>query len=237
MKYPLNYFRIGVGNTDNNIVCFSLSLYASHQSGKLYEKWYLKYINPQIFIIINALYDLVLTSTDDQKVTLENYIEGNEKQYWSFVGVENDYDGYTLYYKILNNNDNSKSLTYTNEVGFSLEEYTGKDYQKYKINLDGLEGFAANCKTASGEKAGTIGGLFGPVIEVKTADDLVREANTEGPKTIVVNGKIDMRTKWHTRIRDYKTIVGSFEENILYDPWFRTNNEYGSVGDEPSDNL
>ena len=236
MNYPMSYFRIGVGNTDNNIIGYSSSLYAAHPAGKLHEKWYLKYINPQIFIVINALYDLVLTA-NEQQVLLQNYIEDNENQLWSFQGVENDYDGYILYYKILNNNDNSKSLTFTNNAGFSLEEYSGKDYQKFKINLDGLEGFAANCMTSSGEKAGTIGGLFGPVVEVKTADDLVNEAKSEGPKTIFINGKIDMRTKWHTRIRDYKTIVGSFEENTLYDPWFRTNNEYGTVGDNPSDNI
>ena len=232
----MSYFRIGVGNTDNNIIGYSSSLYAAHPAGKLHEKWYLKYISPQIYIVINALYDLVLTA-NEQQVLLQNYIEDNENQLWSFQGVENDYDGYILYYKILNNNDNSKSLTFTNNAGFSLEEYSGKDYQKFKINLDGLEGFAANCMTSSGEKAGTIGGLFGPVVEVKTADDLVNEAKSEGPKTIVINGKIDMRTKWHTRIRDYKTIVGSFEENTLYDPWFRTNNEYGTVGDNPSDNI
>lgn len=41
----------------------------------------------------------------------------------------------------------------------------------------------------------------------------------------------------HTRIRDYKTIVGSFEKHTLYDPHFRTNNEYGIEGDQPSDNI
>ena len=177
-----------------------------------------------------------MTGTDET-ISLQNYIEDSENQLWSFEGVENDYDGYTLYYKILNIGKSSKSLTYTENKGFSLEEYSGKIYQKYKINLDGLEGFAANCKTSSGEKAGTIGGLFGPVVEVTTADDLEREAKTEGPKTIVVNGNIDMRTKKHTRIRDFKTIVGAFQYHTLYDPHFRTNNEYGTEGDEPSDNI
>ena len=92
--------------------------------------------------------------------------------------MENDYDGYILYYKILNNGNSSKALTYTENSGFSLIEYEGKIYQKFKINLDGLEGFAANCFTSSGEKAGTIGGLFGPVVEVTTADELERELKT-----------------------------------------------------------
>ena len=67
-----------------------------------------------------------------------------------------------------------------------LKEYKGEIYQKYKINLDGLEGFAANCKTTSGEKAGTIGGLFGPVTEVTTADELESELKKVGPKTIII---------------------------------------------------
>ena len=46
-----------------------------------------------------------------------------------------------------------------------------------------------------------------------------------------------MTEKWHTRIRDYKTLVGSFQKNTLYNPYFRTNNEYGTEGDEPSDNI
>ena len=46
-----------------------------------------------------------------------------------------------------------------------------------------------------------------------------------------------MKTHMHTRIRDYKTLVGSFQYHTLYDPYFRTNNEYGTEGDEPSDNI
>ena len=46
-----------------------------------------------------------------------------------------------------------------------------------------------------------------------------------------------MKTKMHTIIRDYKTIVGSFESHTIYDSNFRTNNEYGTEGDEQSDNI
>ena len=59
-------------------------------------------------------------------------------------GVQKDYDGYYLYYKITSNADSSKSLTYTANNGFSLANYSGKSYQKLKLNLDGLEGFIAN---------------------------------------------------------------------------------------------
>jgi len=128
-------------------------------------------------------------------------------------------------------------LTFIDEKGFSLRNNTNDNYQKFKINLDGLEGFAANCITPSGEKAGTIGGLFGPVVEVFTDSELEREVKTIGPKTIVVKANIDMKIKKHTRIRDFKTIVGSYENHTLYDTHFRTNNEYGTEGDEPSDNI
>ena len=227
MTYPLQYFRIGIGNTDNNVVASGSSLAPSHHTGKLSEKWYLKYIRADVFLIINALNNLVMTG-NEENVSLKEYSE-SDSQLWTFEGVENDYDGYTLYYKILNIGFSSKALTYKKNKGFSLVEYSELNsediYQKFKINLDGLEGFAANCKTKSGEKAGTIGGLFGPIIEVTTADELVNELKTIGPKTVVVNGNINMTDKWHTRIRDYKTLVGSFENNTLYDPFFRTNNE------------
>ena len=235
MSYPLQYFRLAIWNTNNNIIASGSSLYPSHHTGKPIEKWYLKYIRADVFLIINALNNLVMTG-NGEKVSLKEESD-SEDQYWTFIGVENDYDGYTLYYKILNNNDSSKVLTFIDGEGFSLRNNADDNYQKFKINLDGLEGFAANCITPSGEKAGTIGGLFGPVVEVFTDSELERETKTIGPKTIVVKANIDMRSKWHTRIRDFKTIVGSFENHTLYDTYFRTNNENGTEGDEPSDNI
>ncbi len=55
--------------------------------------------------------------------------------------------------------------------GFSFADYSDAEYQKYKINLDGLEGFGANYMSPSGGKAGTIGGIFGPVVEVNNKDE------------------------------------------------------------------
>ena len=37
MNYPLQYFRIGIGNTNNNIISYGSSLYPSHHTGKLSE--------------------------------------------------------------------------------------------------------------------------------------------------------------------------------------------------------
>lgn len=236
MSYPLQLFRLAIGDTYHNIIASGSALYPSPHTGKPLEKWYLKYIRADVFLIINALNNLVMTGKGNE-VTLEKEKDNSEDQYWKFDGVENDYDGYALFYRILNNGNSSKALTFVNYTGFLLKEYKGEIYQKYKINLDGLEGFAANCKTTSGEKAGTIGGLFGPVIEVTTADELESELKKVGPKTIVIKENIDMKTKMHTRIRDYTSIVGSFNKHTLYDTHFRTNNEYGTEGDEPSDNI
>lgn len=57
------------------------------------------------------------------------------------------------------------------------------------------------------------------------------------PLTIVVNGSLDMQKEFHTRIRDNKTLVGAYGNNRIQDCMFRTNNEYGKEGDEPSDNI
>ena len=103
------------------------------------------------------------------KIAIENN-SSSCLQNWKTEGVEKDYDGYYLFYKILNEGDSSIVLTYTSNKGFFLSKYSGVNYQKFKINLDGLEGFAVNCKTSSGEKACTIGGLFRPVVQVNTLD-------------------------------------------------------------------
>ena len=235
MTYPLQYFRIAIGDTDNNISSSGSSLIPSHHTGKTTEKWYLNYVKKDTFQIVNASSNQVMTG-NSSNVSLSNY-SSSSSQHWTFQGVQNDYDGYTLYYKILNIGNSSKALTYTANKGFSLANYSGTNYQKFKINLDGLEGFAANCKTNSGEKAGTIGGLFGPVVYVTTADDLEKQLNTVGPMTVVINANINMKNKMHTRIRDYKTIVGSYKYHTIYDSYFRTNNEYGTAGDNPSDNI
>lgn len=71
MNYPLQYFRIAIGNTNNNIISYGSSLYPSHHTGKLSEKWYLKYIRADVFLIINALNNLVMAG-NEENVFLKN---------------------------------------------------------------------------------------------------------------------------------------------------------------------
>ena len=235
MSYPLQYFRIGIGNTDNNIISSGSSLAPSHHTGKNAEKWYLNYKSANSFQIANASNNQLLTA-NGSKVTLSND-SNSSSQIWTIEGVQKDFEGYYLYYKIINSGDNSKALTYTANSGFSLTNYGGINYQKFKLNLDGLEGFAANCRTSSGEKAGTIGGLLGAVVLVSTADELEKQLNSVGAQTIVINANIDMKSKGNTRIRDNKTIVGSFKYHTIFDSQFRTNDAWGAENDSPSDNI
>ena len=235
MSYPLQYFRIGIGDTDNNIAISGSSLVPSHHTGKNHEKWYLNFISSGVFQIANTSNNQVITANGNA-VSISNN-SNSAAQSWKIEGVQKDYDGYYLYYKITSNSDSSKALTYTANKGFSLTSYSGVNYQKFKLNLDGLEGFAANCKTNSGEKAGTIGGLLGSVVMVTTADELEKQLNSVGAQIIVINANIDMKSKSNTRIRDYKTIVGSFKYHTIYDSQFRTNDAYGAANDSPSDNI
>ena len=233
MNYPIQYFRLAIGNTNNNITATGSTLTPSHLTGNINEKWYINYISENVFQIINASNNQLIT-TSENKIFLSN-ISDSEEQKWKIEGIEKDYDGYYLYYKITSNSDSSKALTYIENTGFSLSTFSGEEYQKFKLNLDGLEGFASNCKTSSGEKAGTIGGLLGETIFVSNKDELLREVNEENPKTIVINANLNLKNEKNIRIKGYKTIIGSFKYHTIYDCNFRSNDANGK--DKPSDNI
>ena len=235
MSYPLQYFRIGIGNTDNNVVASDSSLAPSHHIDKSNEKWYLNYKSANSFQIANDSKNQVLTA-NGSKVTLSNNSNSSSPKR-TIEGVQKDYDGYYLFYKIVKAWDNSKALTYISNSGFSLTNYGGINYQRFKLNLDGREGFVANFKTSTGEKAGTIGGLLGVDVLVSTPDELEKELNSVWAQTFVINANIDMKSKGNTRIRDNKTIVCSFKYLTIFDSRFRTNDAYGAEKDNPSDNI
>ncbi len=235
VSYPVQEFRLGMADTDNNVTSSGVNLVPSVMMGENNEKWSLNYVSSGVYEIVNSADGKILTANGSGVSLAVDTDAANQR--WKIEGVQKDFDGYYLYYKITSNADSTKALTYTESVGFGLSAYSGAEFQKYKINLDGLEGYAANAMTPSGEKAGTIGGLLGEVVFVSTADELEKQANTTEPKTIVVTADIDMRKKSHTRVRDNKTIVGSYGNHTIYDSFFRTNNEYGNEGDNPSDNI
>ena len=233
--YPVQEFRIAMADTDNNVTSEGTALAPSAEKGTENEKWSLNYVSSGVYEIVNSATGQILTA-NGSSVSLADDTDG-ASQRWKIEGVQKDYDGYYLYYKITSNADSSKALTYTEGAGFGLSAYSGGEYQKYKINLDGLEGFAADCMTSSGEKAGTVGGLFGEVVYVSTADELEKQLDSVGAQTIVITADIDMQKKGNTRIRDNKTIVGSYGKHTIYDSQFRTNDAYGAENDSPSDNI
>ncbi|MGN0594651.1 MAG: hypothetical protein ACI4I6_05795, partial [Hominimerdicola sp.] len=235
-SYPVQKFYIGIYNTNRNINSSNTALKSDTQNGTNTEEWSLNFVSSGVFEIVNSANDYVLTS-NDSGVYLANDND-NSSQRWRIEGVEKDFDGYYLYYKIVSNDDSSKALTFSADSNsFYLSSYTEDNYQKFKINLVGLEGFAANCMVSEGEKAGTIGGLFGEKVVVSNDTDLINYLNSTEPYTIIVNGTIDMSSHQKTRIRDNKTIIGAYSGAAIQDCGLRTNNEYGIEGDEPSDNI
>jgi len=238
--YPVQEFRFGIYNTDRNINISGTDngayLSSAVLNGTDYEKWYLNYISAGVYEIVNVQTGYVITNDNGLATIAPDQDAANQR--WNITSVGKDCDGYDLYYKVTSNANNSIALTFNvNSNSLSVDSYTGDGYQKFKLNLDGLEGYAANCMTTSGEKAGTIGGLLGPTVFVSTADDLVKQLDSVGAQTVVITADIDMQSKSHTRIRDNKTIVGSYSKHTIYDSQFRTNDTYGAVDDSPSDNI
>lgn len=205
-------------------------------NGETNEKWSLNYISAGVYEIVNSRTGMIITNDNGLAVLSADTDGANQR--WNIVGVETDFDGYYLYYKIVSNADSTVALTFNqNSNSISAETYTGDIYQKFKLNLDGIEGFAADCTVDEGEKAGTIGGLLGETVTASTADELEDYLDSTEPLTVVVTANIDMQNKSHTRIRDNKTIVGSYAANTISDSQFRTNDVWGAEDDEPSDNI
>lgn len=240
VDYPKQEFRFGIADTDRNITILKAeegsTLTSSKIQGTLDEKWTLNYISAGVYEIVNSKTGLLVTSENRVAKLLKDTDAANQR--WKIESVQKDFDGYSLYYKVVSNADSKVGLTFdVNSNSLKVATYSGDNYQKFKLNLDGLEGYAANANTPNGEKAGTIGGLLGDVVVVTTDTDLVEELKKTEPKTVVVCADIDMQKHSHTRLRDNKTLVGCYGSHTLYDPFFRTNNEYGTEGDEPSDNI
>lgn len=238
VSYPVQEFRLAIGNSDRNMTGVAADSYVSSATflGAKSQKWHLNYVSDGIHEIVNSESGQLLTNDGGLAVTAAD--KDADGQRWLIRAVENDFDGYALYYKVVSAADSSLGLTFhPNSNSFRVESYMGAAYQKFKLNLDGLEGYAANALTPSGQKAGTIGGLLGEVVYVSTADDLETQLNSVGAQTIVVTADIDMQKKGNTRIRDNKTIVGQYGSHTIYDSQFRTNDAWGTAGEVPSDNI
>ena len=171
-SYPVQEFRLGISNTDRNASANGTAVTSANLEGKDSEKWTLNFISDGVYEIVSSSNGYILTG-NGSSVSLAADTDG-AAQRWKIDGVQKDYDGYYLYYKVTNNSTGQALTFQPSGNTFTLTNYSGDTYQKYKLNLDGLEGYAANCMTAQGEKAGTIGGLLGETVIVTTAKDMER---------------------------------------------------------------
>ncbi len=241
-SYPVQQFRMGIADTNRNINISETESGSPVTSEKLNgtdnENWYLNYISAGVYEIVNAATDYVLTA-DSGYCTIAPDTDG-ANQRWNITAVQQDFEGYDLYYKITSNADSTKALTFTPDTNsFSLEGYTGETYQKYKLNLNGLEGYAANAMTEKGEKAGTIGGLLGETVFVDTTEECVAAMKRTEPLTIVVTGNLEFND-WDQadqKIEDDKTILGSYSANIIYNSRWRNDDFNGDINIKPSNNI
>ncbi|MBQ3109849.1 MAG: RICIN domain-containing protein [Clostridia bacterium] len=196
-----------------------------HLNGTQNENWRIDYVSDGVYEIVNVAADR-LVSLEGNSATANTYCvlktkSGDNTQKWKIEGVEKDFVGNYLYYKITNYANSNLALTWntvTHEI--TVKSYTGANNQKWKLNLDGLEGFAGNCVVDEGEKAGTIGGLLGKTVFVSTSAQFKENLMKTEPLTIVVTENIsDMGTAdKEFRIEDNKTVIGSYAKNTLHDP-------------------
>lgn len=180
--FPIQEFRFGIYNTNRNISkAADEYVSSSTATGGDSEKFHLNYIREGVFEIANKNGELM---TSKNGLAIFSKDADDKSKRWSIRGVQKDFDGYYLYYKVVSCADTNLALTFKpNTNSFALENYANEHLQKFKLNLDGLEGYAANSNTPEGEKAGTIGGLLGETVWVSTVEDLIKQLDDVNPKT------------------------------------------------------
>ena len=235
VSYPAQAVHFGAYTTNRNLNNAGGAANTQKAAGTDSEDWRIDYVSAGMYQIV-SLADGKYLSANGTTCALTAKTADNS-QIWNIESVEKDFEGYDLYYRITSVSTGAALTYYQGNNTIGLSAYTGDGAQKWKLNCSGLEGYAANALANGKEKAGTIGGLLGETVFVSTANDLEKQLNTTEPKTIVITADIDMQNKSHTRIRDNKTIVGSYGSKTIYDSQFRTNDTYGAANDNPSDNI
>lgn len=240
-SYPVQELRFGIGDTNRS---FSISdtadgAYISSlgelNAGTDHAKWYLNYISAGVYEIVSSATGYVLTNQGGLAVISPDTNAANQR--WQITPVQQDSEGYDLYYKIVSNADTNAALTFdADSNSISVESYNGDLYQKYRLNLDGLQGYAANCMVDGKEKAGTIGGLLGETVFVDTDDELKAAMLKTEPLTIVLTKSLDWHPYGQQEIRSHKTLVGAYGVT-LKDAQIRTCPNDTNSSTPPSDNL
>ncbi len=246
LSYPAQTVKITAygGTRALNITGYAndSKLNTYHINGSQNENWRIDYVSDGVYKIVNVAADKLISLENNSAVAntycvLKND-NGNDSQKWKIEGVEKDFLGNYLYYKITNYANPNLAISWNTETHeITVKSYTGANNQKWKLNCDGLAGFAANCVVDEGEKAGTIGGLLGKTVYVSTFADLKAQLLKTEPLTIVITKDISgfVKEGYDLRVEDNKTIIGSYSANTLYDPKFRTDDYFQK--EKPSDNI
>lgn len=237
--YPVQQFRLGIGDTDRVVSSTEeAALHSQQMDGTVQEKWSLHYVSEGVYEIVSSATGEVVTYQNGTCVLAPD--TDQPSQCWQITAVEQDFEGYDLYYKITSVEDNSLSMTFQPAGNLlSVEAYTGSIYQKFKLQLDGLEGYAANAMIDGQEKAGTIGGLLGDTVFVNTTEELVAAMKETVPLTIVITGDCDFAnwSKEDQKIEDDKTILGAYDNATVYDSQWRNDDFWGDMSKLPSNNI
>lgn len=240
-SYPVQEFRLGIGGTDRSVVATATTsgapLASGTRTGSRLEKWYLNRVSAGVYEIASSLTGHLVTVQSGKAVTAPDVDGANQR--WRIVPVAKDFEGFDLHYKVVSDQAPETGLTLdTATNSLSVASYAGGEFQKFKLNLDGLEGFAGNSLAGGKEKAGTIGGLLGATEFVSTVSELVAALNKTEPLTVVLTADLDMvnQAQEKQRIRDNKTLVGSYTKNTIYDCKLR-NDDFNGADAAPSNNI
>jgi len=191
-RYPVQQFRFGIGDTNRSLVISGTNSgdYVSSYTGtgERNEKWYLNYISAGTYEIVNAATGYILTNNAGLPVLQPDTDAANQR--WKIAGTEKDAEGYYLYYTVTAS-DGTVLTFKPDSNSLAAEKNAGDIYQKFKLNLDGLQGYAANCTVDGYEKAGTIGGLLGETVFVSSTDEMISAMAKSEPLTIVMTKTLD----------------------------------------------
>ncbi|WP_225229012.1 pectate lyase family protein [Paenibacillus gallinarum] len=234
-NYPYQEIKIVGSNHENiNITGFNendpINFWPSN--GESNERWRLSTTDGINFKIINMrtgkLLSALASGIGADTAAVLRSDEGDEGQLWKFISVETDVNGDALRYKIVSKRDESLALTLdTSNQSVNLKTYTGEAKQKFKLESDGLIGFAGHVNADGGEKTGTIGGLLGKTVFVSDLTSFKDALLNPDPLTIVIAANINSLSEvYDLRIASNKTIIGSYGANTLVDPRLRTDDYF-----------
>lgn len=243
-EYPAELARISTKDNSRNLnISGSYDgalLNTAATNGSQNENWRFDYVVSGVFRIVNMGTGKVIGTRDDSVGAGNSCVltpfTSSKTQYWNVSAVSKDSLGNDLDYKITNYVDQTKALTYNaSNNSISLENYTGANNQKFRLNAAGLQGFAAEGKQIDGsEKASVIGGLLGETVFVDSYQQLEQEAASQAPKTIVITKDITYpgRFNYDNEGRRYpqskinlgnnKTIIGSYAANRMLNGYIVT---------------